>query len=148
MSPKPKTLYHGITYRVHCTQVREVYERAVANVPPAPAKRYWQRYIYLWLKYALWEELGAGEPARAREVYRACLKVIPHAAFTFAKARLPAHAVVLPGVAEWLWIPYALQGLSPVKDFVQHMACSAHIRQEACMLAAITGLWVLDSSTG
>lgn len=67
--------------------MREVYERAVANVPPAPAKRYWQRYIYLWLKYALWEELEAGDAARAREVYRACLKVIPHAAFTFAKAR-------------------------------------------------------------
>ena len=41
-------------------QVREVYERAIANVPPAPEKRYWQRYIYLWVKYALWEELEAG----------------------------------------------------------------------------------------
>ena len=39
----------------------QVYERAIANVPPAPEKRYWQRYIYLWLKYALWEELEAGE---------------------------------------------------------------------------------------
>ena len=68
-------------------QVREVYERAVGNVPPAPAKRYWQRYIYLWLKYALWEELEAQDATRAREVYRACLKVIPHGAFTFAKAR-------------------------------------------------------------
>jgi len=67
-----------------------VYERAVANVPPAPAKRYWQRYIYLWLNYALWEELEAGDAGRAREVYRACLKVIPHGAFTFAKARAPA----------------------------------------------------------
>jgi crooked neck len=25
-----------------------VYERAIANVPPADEKRYWQRYIYLW----------------------------------------------------------------------------------------------------
>ncbi len=77
--------------------MREVYERAVANVPPAPAKRYWQRYIYLWLNYALWEELEAGDAGRAREVYRACLKVIPHVAFTFAKARASApcglHAV-------------------------------------------------------
>lgn len=30
-------------------RVREVYERAIANVPPAEEKRLWQRYIYLWL---------------------------------------------------------------------------------------------------
>lgn len=29
-------------------RTREVYERAIANVPPAEEKRYWQRYIYLW----------------------------------------------------------------------------------------------------
>lgn len=38
-------------------RVREVYERAVANTPPAEEKRYWQRYIYLWIFYALFEEL-------------------------------------------------------------------------------------------
>jgi crooked neck len=45
-------------------RTREVYERAIANVPPAPEKRYWQRYIYLWIKYALFEELEAGELGR------------------------------------------------------------------------------------
>lgn len=29
-------------------KVRDVYERAIANIPPAEEKRYWQRYIYLW----------------------------------------------------------------------------------------------------
>ena len=29
-------------------RVREVYERAIANVPPAEEKRFWSRYIYLW----------------------------------------------------------------------------------------------------
>ena len=38
---------------------REVYERAVANVPPAPDKRLWRRYIYLWIYYAVFEELVA-----------------------------------------------------------------------------------------
>ncbi|CAL5221424.1 g3611 [Coccomyxa viridis] len=66
-------------------RVREVYERAIANVPPAPEKRYWQRYIYLWIKYALWEELEAEDADRARQVYRACLNLIPHSIFTFAK---------------------------------------------------------------
>lgn len=39
--------------------VREVYERAIANVPPIPEKRHWKRYIYLWVNYALYEELEA-----------------------------------------------------------------------------------------
>lgn len=38
-------------------RVREVYERAIAQVPPAQEKRLWRRYIYLWIKYALFEEL-------------------------------------------------------------------------------------------
>ena len=39
--------------------VREVYERAIANVPPIQEKRHWKRYIYLWVNYALYEELEA-----------------------------------------------------------------------------------------
>lgn len=71
----------------NCSQVREVYERAVSNLPPAEEKRYWQRYIYLWINYALFEELEAEDPNRAREVYRVCLNLIPHRRFTFAKVR-------------------------------------------------------------
>jgi crooked neck len=48
----------------------QVYERAVANLPPGNEKRFWQRYIYLWIKYALFEELDAGDMDKAREVYR------------------------------------------------------------------------------
>jgi len=66
-------------------KTREVYERAIANVPPANEKRFWQRYIYLWINYALYEELEARDVERTREVYRACLKVIPHAEFSFSK---------------------------------------------------------------
>jgi crooked neck len=38
-------------------RVREVYERAVAQVPPGGDKRHWRRYIFLWLDYALFEEI-------------------------------------------------------------------------------------------
>lgn len=62
-----------------------MYERAVGNVPPALEKRFWQRYIYLWMNYALWEELGAEDPQRTRAVYQAVLGLIPHQLFTFAK---------------------------------------------------------------
>uniref|UniRef100_A0A4W3JQ75 Crooked neck-like protein 1 n=1 Tax=Callorhinchus milii TaxID=7868 RepID=A0A4W3JQ75_CALMI len=65
--------------------VREVYERAIANVPPIQEKRHWRRYIYLWINYALYEELEAKDPERTRQVYQASLELIPHKKFTFAK---------------------------------------------------------------
>ncbi|KAH9760752.1 Crooked neck protein [Citrus sinensis] len=71
-------------------RVREVYERAIANVPPAEEKRYWQRYIYLWINYALYKEVDAGDLERTRDVYRECLKLIPHKKFSFAKIWLLA----------------------------------------------------------
>jgi len=36
---------------------REVYERAISNIPLIAEKRHWRRYIYLWINYALFEEL-------------------------------------------------------------------------------------------
>ncbi|NWZ37623.1 CRNL1 protein, partial [Brachypodius atriceps] len=65
--------------------VREVYERAIANVPPIQEKRHWKRYIYLWINYALYEELEAKASKRTRQVYQACLELLPHKKFTFAK---------------------------------------------------------------
>ncbi|MBN3291102.1 CRNL1 protein, partial [Polypterus senegalus] len=65
--------------------VREVYERAIANVPPISEKRHWKRYIYLWVNYALYEELEAKDSERTRQVYQACLELIPHKKFSFAK---------------------------------------------------------------
>lgn len=65
-------------------RIREIYERAVACVPPLPEKRYWRRYVYIWLKYAIFEELVAEDPARAHEVYAAALRTIPRK-LSFAK---------------------------------------------------------------
>ena len=39
------------------SRIREIYERAVAQVPPGAEKRHWRRYIFLWLNYALFEEI-------------------------------------------------------------------------------------------
>ncbi|XP_071162468.1 crooked neck-like protein 1 isoform X2 [Mytilus edulis] len=66
-------------------QIRETYERAIANVPPSKEKRHWRRYIYLWINYAVYEELENDDPDKVREVFKACLDVIPHKTFTFAK---------------------------------------------------------------
>jgi len=51
-------------------------------------KYYWRRYIYLWIYYALFEELKACDATRTRDVYSMCLKLIPHKKFTFAKVWL------------------------------------------------------------
>lgn len=71
-------------------RIREVYERAVAEVPPTQEKRHWRRYIYLWIFYAIWEELEGGDAARTRQIYNTCLSLIPHKRFTFAKVWLLA----------------------------------------------------------
>lgn len=69
-------------------RVREVFEKAVAQVPPAQEKRLWRRYIYLWVFYAIFEELEAKDIERARQVYDECLNLIPHKKFTFSKVWL------------------------------------------------------------
>lgn len=62
----------------------------MGQLPPAEEKRFWRRYIYLWLNYAVWEE-EAGRPAKAEAVLDRALKLVPHKKFTFGK----------------LWIHYA-----------------------------------------
>ena len=71
-------------------RVREVYERAIAQIPPTQEKRHWRRYIYLWINYALYEELENKDFERAREVYQEAIKLTPHRLFTFAKLWLLA----------------------------------------------------------
>ncbi|KAF7338170.1 Pre-mRNA splicing factor [Mycena venus] len=66
-------------------RVREVYERAVAQVPPGGEKRHWRRYIFLWLDYALFEEIETKDYNRARQIYQEAIKLVPHKQFTFAK---------------------------------------------------------------
>lgn len=66
-------------------ETREAFERAVASVPKDTTKTdQWRRYIYIWLRYAIYEE-EMGETNRAREVYEMALKTIPHHLFSSAK---------------------------------------------------------------
>jgi crooked neck len=66
-------------------RTREVYERAIAQLPPSKEKRHWRRYVYLFLFYATFEETMANDLDRTAQIYQQCLKVIPHEKFTFAK---------------------------------------------------------------
>lgn len=71
-------------------RVRDVYERAIAQVPPTQEKRHWRRYIFIWIFYAIWEETEGQDIERARQIYQTCLQLIPHKKFTFAKVWLLA----------------------------------------------------------
>lgn len=65
---------------------RETFERAVNIIPPDSFKStVWRRYIYIWIKYAFWEEFSVGSIENARDIWNRALKVIPHKSFTFAK---------------------------------------------------------------
>lgn len=69
--------------------VRDTYERAVASVPLSEEKDHWRRYIYLWIYYAVYEELN-GDLNHASKVYDTCLSLIPHNRFSFAKIWIQA----------------------------------------------------------
>jgi len=73
---------------VDADRVRDVYERAIAQIPPSQEKRHWRRYIYLWIFYALYEEMSTKDIERARQIYNEAHKLIPHKKFTFAKLHL------------------------------------------------------------
>lgn len=49
-----RAFFQGVGDTEKC---RDVYERAISFVPKAAEKVYWARYIYLWIMYALYEEL-------------------------------------------------------------------------------------------
>lgn len=66
-------------------RVRDIYERAIAQIPPTQEKRHWRRYIYLWALYAVWEETTTQDIERTRQIYQECIRLIPHKRFTFAK---------------------------------------------------------------
>lgn len=65
--------------------VRRTLEQATANTPLTSDKGSWRPFIDLWILYAYYEEHNAQDIARARQVYKACLDLIPHTTFTFSK---------------------------------------------------------------
>lgn len=65
--------------------IRETYERAIANVPPLKEKNLWRRYIYLWINYAFYEEIENEDLDRTEQIYKTCMELIPHKIFTFSK---------------------------------------------------------------
>lgn len=66
-------------------RIRDIYERAIGHIPPISVKKYWKRYIYLWINYAIFEELYANNINRARNVYSNILKLLNKRNIIFKK---------------------------------------------------------------
>lgn len=59
----------------------------------------------MWLQYAAFEEIDTNDYERARDVYKAAIKLVPHRSFTFAKVNLRHH--VAQDADRQLWLAYA-----------------------------------------
>ena len=65
--------------------IRALFERAIAAVPKVASKRQWKRYIYLWIHFAVWEELEMRAFDRVKAVYEKALALLHPLGFSFAK---------------------------------------------------------------
>ena len=93
LSALPEAQRDGIHARV-----RELYARAQQQEPPTRTdKEAWRRYVYLWINHAVYEELIAEAPDRARAVYKQLLARIPHGAFTFSQVWILAAELEVRG---------------------------------------------------
>jgi crooked neck len=66
-------------------RVREIYERALAKVPVSKNKKFFKRYVYLWLFYAQFEEQVAKDIDRAQQVYSTAIELFGNMNIWFSK---------------------------------------------------------------
>ena len=71
--------------RVDTAAVRALFERGVAAVPKVASKRAWKRYIYIWIYFAVWEELSMHDMDRVRQIYEKVLVLLQPLPFAFSK---------------------------------------------------------------
>ncbi|KAK6464680.1 cell cycle control protein [Scheffersomyces coipomensis] len=71
---------------VNNSVLKDNFEKSISTPPSEKVKSiHWRRYIYLWIRYALWEEFNCNNVDEARLIWNRCLKIIPHTEFTFGK---------------------------------------------------------------
>ena len=130
-------------------RVRAVYERATSKVPPVAEKRYWKRYVYVWIMYAVWEELQAdgGSNADCPDVLFLLLfffpSFFPVFSFVFLSLSLsltyPFIAIVLaPHLVDSGQIPTVLV-LSTRRAWVSFRTSSSHLARSGSSLQSWRG---------
>ncbi|KAK0077338.1 hypothetical protein PV325_004065 [Microctonus aethiopoides] len=68
--------------------IRQTYEKAVSYKPSKNDTKSWREYIYLWINYAVFEELETKDIKRSRRLYKSCLDLIPNEMVIFTKVWL------------------------------------------------------------
>ena len=56
-------------------RARELFERSLSKMPTVPGKKYFKRYVYLWVFYAQFEELTCKDVDRARSIYQTGIRL-------------------------------------------------------------------------
>lgn len=88
-------------------RVRDLYERAISNVPPVGnVKQYWRRYVYLWIYYATFEEVIVKDLARASLIYENLLYHVLHKHINATKKQASKTTDVSFTFSK-IWIKYA-----------------------------------------
>lgn len=65
---------------------RNIFQRSIAAVPEENYKLLqWRRYVFLWIRYALWEEFDNSAIENARDCWAKVISIIPHKSFSFSK---------------------------------------------------------------
>lgn len=65
--------------------IRHIYERAIASVPQSKNKLFWKKYIYIWLFYAIFEEVVANDLLRAVNIMKAAIDLTMKHKLSFSK---------------------------------------------------------------
>lgn len=65
--------------------IRNVYERAIASVPQSKNKVFWKKYIYIWIFYAIFEEVIAIDSLRAVNIMKTAIDLTIKYKLAFAK---------------------------------------------------------------
>ncbi|KAG7194984.1 NineTeen Complex (NTC) component [Scheffersomyces spartinae] len=67
-------------------ELRQTFDLAIANIPSDSTKSLrWRRYMMIYVRYALWEELTQNQPELAKTIMEKAISVVPHSKFTFGK---------------------------------------------------------------
>lgn len=65
--------------------IRKAYDSCLEVVPTSDKKADWLKYIYICIRYLIWEEYDNREIEKTRNLFKKVLKLIPHKIFTFTK---------------------------------------------------------------
>jgi len=81
---------HAVEKGTNTQSIRQAYENAISARLQCLKAHCWQEYFYIWIQYALFEELSANNKQRACKIYYRLLHLLPQKDMSLFKAWLLA----------------------------------------------------------